>query len=300
MRVVMVLGDSVLAWRLKAALKWAIRAESLLESYVVHFNADDLAYVDAQDVTETISRIRPAVVINCVETEDIGAASSPKGLDGALGLNAHAPGLLALVSRGIDAFFIHLSTEFVFGAGAIGPYQSSQRPAPLQTYGQSRWWGELVVHSVSQKGRYLIVRVPQMYGQGMSGQADLAKEAAKGIGRATKGNFFRPALWSNCLTTPAYVDHVATVLANHVVGWDLMDRVFTGTSRLSHVVHCAPFEEPTSWYALFKEEYPISAGQAPPKPAMPGIGGLVPSLGWELPSYAEGLAAFKREWASVR
>lgn len=328
-RVVMltlILGDDILAQRIHFMLKKAVTMSRPLGAVRCVMVKSDLADpTDPQAITEFITRANPAVVINCVATADAAdMGSSRDAMSEGLEVNSSAAGVIALASRGVGAFFIHMSTELVFGGGGVtGPYSSSDRPAPLSSYGLSRYWGELVVHSVSQKGRYLIVRVPQMFGQGIEGPAERAREAWK-IHRAEKevglmpmrnlpstlgdtdlnstnteadgGLTFRfmPTIPSNCLTTPGYVDHVASRIAYHVLALDFMTA--PSSARMTHIAHCSPDERPISWFELLKPAYDfIYPGSASPRPTLPGLGGLRPSIGWELPPYEDAVAAFMDE-----
>ncbi|HET8598649.1 MAG TPA: dTDP-4-dehydrorhamnose reductase [Castellaniella sp.] len=65
--------------------------------------------------------------------------------DAAMALNARAPGSLArqCAARGIR--LLHVSTDYVFDGTLNRPYRESDAPAPLNTYGRSKWLGEQAV-----------------------------------------------------------------------------------------------------------------------------------------------------------
>jgi dTDP-4-dehydrorhamnose reductase len=65
--------------------------------------------------------------------------------DAAMALNARAPGGLArqCAARGIR--LLHVSTDYVFDGALDRPYRESDAPAPLNTYGRSKWLGEQAV-----------------------------------------------------------------------------------------------------------------------------------------------------------
>lgn len=292
MAVALVLGESVLADRLTVALRAARKG------MVVQLKKADMDIFSDRQVMEAVCGFWPSVVINCINSGDPIPAESKKDLHLVMQQNSFGPGRIAVACQGINAFMVHLSTDLVFGGGGhVGPYQVSDRPIPIQIFGQSCLWGEMAVHSLSARGRYMIVRLPPTYGMGSGSPAERARES--GILRTKGGHegFIRPDIWANALTTPAYVEHVAQRIAYHVAGWNLFDGVVLPTrSRLAHIQHCAPAEPPVSWYALLVPKLPlITPASAPPRPGFPAVGGLVPSIGWELPSYEVGLKDFMDE-----
>lgn len=59
---------------------------------------------------------------------------------------------------------VYISTDYVFD-GTCPPYQVTDKPNPLQFYGQTKLAGEEAVLSVqSDSGRRVVLRVPVLYG----------------------------------------------------------------------------------------------------------------------------------------
>lgn len=251
-------------------------------------------------VMDAMAQYEPLVVINCADYNP-AIVNDPKGL---MQVNTIGAANIALGARGVGAFLMHLSTDLVFGGGGYsGPYRYTNRPFPLQTYGQSRYWGELVVHSLSEQGRYMIIRLPSLYGQGVTSQAKAVREASgdlrpKTVRYRPDGTLQpdRPTAWSNALGTPAYIGHVVDRIYYHILAYGYFrDLTLNTLSRSAHIQHCAPAEEPISWYSFLSPFFDVDPISAPPRPGVPAIGGLVPTVGWELPSYWQGMQDFLGE-----
>lgn len=81
--------------------------------------------------------------------------------DKALAINAQAPGLLArhCAARGIR--LLHVSTDYVFDGALERPYRETDVPAPLNTYGRSKWLGEQAIRQAAPDA--LIIRTSWIF-----------------------------------------------------------------------------------------------------------------------------------------
>lgn len=100
--------------------------------------------VDARDfqaIRETIERIRPDIVVNCIGVikQDPGVTDRAN----TIALNALLPHLLAQECNERDVRLIHFSTDCVF-SGQKGNYTEDDIPDPVDFYGQSKLLGEVV------------------------------------------------------------------------------------------------------------------------------------------------------------
>ena len=87
----------------------------------------------------------------------------------AFAVNAEAVGELARACARRQARLLTLSTDYVFGGGAPGPYDEDARPDPVNVYGESKLEGERRVRAASAD--HLVVRSSGLYGvAGSSGK----------------------------------------------------------------------------------------------------------------------------------
>ena len=113
-------------------------------------------------IERTFAAERPDVVVNCAAWTDVDGCESNR--DHAMAANAHAPELLALACRRIDALFITISTDYVFDGTKQGFYTQADEPNPLSVYGVSKLEGER--RAQTAWARTIIVRSGYIFGPG--------------------------------------------------------------------------------------------------------------------------------------
>ena len=120
----------------------------------------DLDIADAPGVDETLDRLRPWAVINTAALADVDACEAhPRVADQ---VNNLAAGSLAsaCAQRGIP--LVHVSTDYVFGAGAAGPHAEASPVDPVGVYGRSKAQGEARVFAAG--GTACVARVAWLFG----------------------------------------------------------------------------------------------------------------------------------------
>jgi dTDP-4-dehydrorhamnose reductase len=183
-------------------------------------------------VRATIARLRPDVVINCAAWTAVDAAE--KDFAGCHAVNVTAVEHLATACTDHGVRFVHISTDYVFGADRTRtrPYRETDTPGPLNAYGTSKLAGEEAARSCPN---HLVIRTCGLY-------------AASPLGPVRGRNFLDTMLVlaatlpevrvvADQICTPSHVPHVADgilrLLATDAVG-------------AFHVVN----EGQTSWYEL--------------------------------------------------
>jgi dTDP-4-dehydrorhamnose reductase len=136
----------------------------------------DLEVTDRDQITETLGRYRPALVLNTAayhrvdECEDFPAR--------AFAVNAVAVRDLAVAAKAIGAVLVHFSTDYVFDGRQRHPYRETDAPGPLSVYAASKLAGEYLVRATLE--RHVVIRTCGLYGV---------------VGRHTKtGNFVETML----------------------------------------------------------------------------------------------------------
>jgi dTDP-4-dehydrorhamnose reductase len=121
--------------------------------------------LDAIDITSlesterVVTALRPSVVVNCAAFTDVDGCETNREL--AMMVNGEGVGHLALVTRGIGAKLVQISTDYVFNGGKGAPYVESDPVQPLSIYGQSKLVGE---RNAAANPDHLIVRTQWLYG----------------------------------------------------------------------------------------------------------------------------------------
>jgi dTDP-4-dehydrorhamnose reductase len=118
-----------------------------------------LDITDRQQVLDVMGEVRPNVVIHTAAMTDVDKCEIQK--DACWAQNVHAVEYIVEACRAIDAFLLHVSTDFIFD-GAAGPYDETAEANPISFYGWSKQAGESVVkHSDI---RWAIARTVLVYG----------------------------------------------------------------------------------------------------------------------------------------
>ncbi len=134
------------------------RGESRLGTYgdVVY---ESLDITNRQSVLDVIGRHRPDAIINTAAMTNVDQCESEKAACDAL--NIDAVSYLNEAAEQTGAFFLHLSTDFIF-SGNEGPYDENGIPAPVNYYGESKLLAEEIVRN--SKTKWAIARTVLVYG----------------------------------------------------------------------------------------------------------------------------------------
>ncbi|HYV39173.1 MAG TPA: dTDP-4-dehydrorhamnose reductase [Gemmataceae bacterium] len=116
---------------------------------------------------ETLTALRPDVVVNCAAYNFVDRAESEP--EAAMAANGWGVKALAEVCRDLDCTLVHFSTDYVFGLDATRrtPFGPGEAPGPISVYGLSKLAGEYVVRATVP--RHFVIRTCGLYGVWGSG-----------------------------------------------------------------------------------------------------------------------------------
>ncbi|HKJ18992.1 MAG TPA: dTDP-4-dehydrorhamnose reductase [Xanthomonadales bacterium] len=114
---------------------------------------------DEKAVTGLLNEVKPRVIVNAAAYTQVDKAESESDL--AFQINASAPALLAGWARENNAFLLHYSTDYVFDGHSDRPYLESDKPSPLNAYGESKLGGEQAI--LSSGCDHVILRTSWIY-----------------------------------------------------------------------------------------------------------------------------------------
>ena len=120
-----------------------------------------LDVTDAAAVTETITRARPDVVVNCAAWTAVDDAEASE--EQALAVNGGGAANLAVACAALGARLVQVSTDYVFAGDTARPYAEDGDPAPRTAYGRTKLSGERAVLGLLPGSAY-IVRTAWLYG----------------------------------------------------------------------------------------------------------------------------------------
>ena len=122
----------------------------------------DVAVEDVSVVGRFADINHPDVIINCAGLTDVQACEANP--EEAYKINAIGARNLATAARRIDAKFIQISTDDVFGGDEGKAFCEFDDPHPTTMYGKSKYAGEKLVRELTDK--HVIVRSSWLYGVG--------------------------------------------------------------------------------------------------------------------------------------
>lgn len=129
-----------------------------MELRAVHRNELDIC--DTPGVEAALDAWRPNVVVNAAAYTAVDLAETQKAQ--AMAVNADAVGALAQACAHRALSLVHISTDFVFGAGHSRPISRITTPQPLNVYGESKRRGELRASEAMPSG-LTILRTSWLY-----------------------------------------------------------------------------------------------------------------------------------------
>lgn len=113
----------------------------------------------AENITKVIENTRPDVIIHLAAMTDVDLCEKEKDL--ALKINAKATEIISKHAARQGAFFLYVSTDYVFD-GKAGMKKESDTPDPINHYGKSKLDGESAVRDLASS--WCIARTSTPFG----------------------------------------------------------------------------------------------------------------------------------------
>ena len=107
-----------------------------------------------------IQNYKPDIIINCAAMTNVDGCET--AVDVAFKVNAAGVRNLAICAKGVNAKFIHISTDYVFAGDGNRPYREWDTVNPQSVYGSSKLLGEKYALAFCDK--VFIVRTSWLYG----------------------------------------------------------------------------------------------------------------------------------------
>ena len=118
---------------------------------------------NSQEVTETIKKVNPDVVVHCAAWTAVDLAEESENKEKVMAINVGGTENIAKVCKELDCKMVYISTDYVFDGYGTRPWEEDCKDyAPLNVYGDSKLMGEKVVSLNLEK--YFIVRIAWVFG----------------------------------------------------------------------------------------------------------------------------------------
>lgn len=129
---------------------------------VTALNKKSLDIADLKAVSETISYLKPSIVLNCSAYNLVDSAEEDS--DTAFKVNAAGVKNLAVSCKKYNALPVHYSTDYVFDGAKEGFYTEDDTPNPINSYGKTKLAGERFL--AEETNNFLLFRVSWVFGPG--------------------------------------------------------------------------------------------------------------------------------------
>ena len=190
---------------------------------------DELDITDVAACRAMAAKVQPFCLINCAAYTAVDKAETDVEL--ARKLNVAAVENLVAASRSVDAYFVQISTDYVFDGAACTPYEETSPTAPQSEYGRGKLEGE---HIALAYDKTIVVRTAWLY-------STFGNNFVKTMLRLGTN---KPSLNVVCdqVGTPTYAEDLAVTLLQ------IMENVAIGNKRFVPGVFHYSNEGVCSWY----------------------------------------------------
>lgn len=118
---------------------------------------------NSEEVTETIKKVNPDVVVHCAAWTAVDLAEESENKEKVMAINVGGTENIARVCKELDCKMVYISTDYVFDGYGTRPWEEDCKDyAPINVYGESKLMGEKVVSLNLEK--YFIVRIAWVFG----------------------------------------------------------------------------------------------------------------------------------------
>ena len=121
---------------------------------------ESLDITNKEQVTRVINDYNPDVVIHCAAYTAVDKAEDEKDL--CYSVNVLGTKYVAEACKEIDAKMVYISTDYVFDGEGDQPFDVTDKPNPINYYGQTKYEGEVEVQKILVK--YFVVRISWVFG----------------------------------------------------------------------------------------------------------------------------------------
>lgn len=127
-----------------------------------------LDVTDVEAVIKTVQEEQPTAIIHAAAMTNVDLCESEREM--CYALNVEATRNVAKAAKQVDAYVVHISTDFIFD-GMEGPYSEDGFPNPLCYYGETKWESEEVLSTSGVN--FSILRTMLLFGVEENGKSNI-------------------------------------------------------------------------------------------------------------------------------
>lgn len=139
---------------------WELRHKLACLGQVSNVDFPEIDFSKPDTVRAAIREAEPTVIVNAAAYTAVDKAEAMP--EPAWAINATGPGVIAEEAKRLGALMVHYSTDYVYDGSKQGPWVETDKPHPLNVYGETKLAGDEAITAVG--GDYLILRTSWVYG----------------------------------------------------------------------------------------------------------------------------------------
>ncbi|MFA7383639.1 MAG: dTDP-4-dehydrorhamnose reductase [Desulfurivibrionaceae bacterium] len=181
---------------------------------LLSLGSQELDLREAEAVAARVRGFRPQVVINAAAYTAVDRAENEP--EAAFAVNGQGAANLAQAARMVGAYYLQVSTDFVFDGAQSRPYLPTDRTNPLGIYGASKLAGEQLALAAYPEG-VAVVRTAWLYSVfgnnfvvtmlRLMGERDSLGVVTDQVGTPTWAHGLAEALWQMAVLQPNGILH---------------------------------------------------------------------------------------------
>ncbi len=127
---------------------------------VVALDRVQMDITNLDKIERSVDSHQPEIIVNSAAYTSVDKAETDK--EGCFAINRDGVANLARVSRAFQIPLIHISSSFIFDGTKSGLYKETDEPNPVNTYGQSKLEGEILLRELCPK--HILLRTSWIFG----------------------------------------------------------------------------------------------------------------------------------------
>src|SRR5580658_6490827 len=139
---------------------WELRHKLACLGEVKSVDFPEIDFSKPDTIRDTVRTVQPKVIVNAAAYTAVDKAEAAP--EPAWAINASGPGVIAEEAKRLGALMVHYSTDYVYDGSKPGPWVETDKPNPLNVYGETKLAGDEAIAAVG--GDHLILRTSWVYG----------------------------------------------------------------------------------------------------------------------------------------
>ena len=128
----------------------------------VGVDVEEMDITDEESVVRVMQEVMPDAVVHCAAWTAVDLAEDEQYAEKVYAVNVKGTEYIAKACKKQNCKMLYLSTDYVFDGQGERAWETTDKRAPLNVYGQTKCDGEVAIENILKK--YFIVRISWVFG----------------------------------------------------------------------------------------------------------------------------------------